>query len=257
MRLNEAAEQLGVHYQTAYGWVRAQELPARKVGRGYEISPADLAAFAERRNLGRPPATTIRVRDWARQAGRLHAALVAGDEGQARADLGRLTGAVSLVDLCDKIISPALARIGAQWQAGEVSIAVEHRASAICERLIGSRAGQPRGRPRGVAVVTTPAGERHGLPALMATACLRADCWIVHHLAADLPAGQIARLSQEAGARLVVLSTVTAAGRTEAAAAARVIQAGQPGVTVLIGQPGHTLAQLLASARQAAGHPDR
>ena len=70
-----------------------------------------------------------------------------------------------------------------KWARGEVSIAVEHRAAAICERLIAVRAHQPQGRPRGIAVVSPPPGERHGLPSLMAAACLRDDRWLVHHLA--------------------------------------------------------------------------
>src|SRR5438128_1443270 len=79
------------------------------------------------------------------------------------------------------VVAPALRRIGDDWAAGKVSIAQEHRASAICERLIALHAGQPGGRPRGRAVVATPPGERHGLPALMAAACLREDRWLVHH----------------------------------------------------------------------------
>jgi len=251
MRLSEAADALGVHYQTAYAWVRQQELPARKVGRGYEISAEDVRAFAARRDTGRPPATNIRVRDWSRLSDRLYAALVTGDESSARASLGRLAGAVPLADLCDKVIGPALVRIGEQWAAGEISIAVEHRATAICERLIAARAEQPRGRPRGVAVVATPAGERHGLPALMAAVCLREDCWIVHHLAADLPAEQIARFAAEVGARLVVLSTTTAQARGRARRAAAIICAGQAPVTVLTGRPGDRLADLRDRAREA------
>ena len=38
MQLREAAEVLGVHYQTVYGWVRQGTLPARKTGRGYEVA---------------------------------------------------------------------------------------------------------------------------------------------------------------------------------------------------------------------------
>ena len=34
MELREAADALGVHYQTAYSWVRQGSLPARKRGRG-------------------------------------------------------------------------------------------------------------------------------------------------------------------------------------------------------------------------------
>ena len=49
MQLRDAAEMLGVHYQTAYAWVREGVLPARKTGRGYEVSEGDVSALAARR----------------------------------------------------------------------------------------------------------------------------------------------------------------------------------------------------------------
>jgi excisionase family DNA binding protein len=36
MQPTDAADMLGVHYQTAYAWVRQGTLPARKTPRGYE-----------------------------------------------------------------------------------------------------------------------------------------------------------------------------------------------------------------------------
>jgi MerR family transcriptional regulator, light-induced transcriptional regulator len=249
MQLREAAEVLGVHYQTAYAWVRQGVLPARKTGRGYEVSESDVAALAARRASGTGPRPHIRVRDWAVQAGRLHAAITAGDETQARHVFARLARGVPVTELCERVVTPALRRIGEEWAAGQVTIAAEHRASAICERLIAAGAHQPQGRPRGVAVVATPPGERHGLPALMATACLREDRWLVHHLAADLPAAEVAGLARQAGASLVVLSCATAdsarAARAEAAELTR------PGLRVLTGQPGDTLSELRRLARSA------
>lgn len=56
MNLKTAARRLGVHYQTAYRWVRSGELVAVKVGAGYEISEAALARFqAQRDALERLP----------------------------------------------------------------------------------------------------------------------------------------------------------------------------------------------------------
>jgi excisionase family DNA binding protein len=260
MDLRGAAGTLGVHYQTAYGWVRQGLLPARKIGRGYQISDADLAAFAARRRLGQQPVRPICVRDWAAQAGRLYAALAGGEEAVARRRLERLAGGVSITDLCDHLIAPALRQIGDGWAAGRVSIAQEHRAAAICERLICALARQPGGRPRGVAVVTTPPGERHGLPALMAAVCLRGDRWLVHHLAADLPAEEVTRLAGQAGAGLVVLSAAMTQTARRAQDEARAIAARRPGLTVLAGRPGASLHDLLALAgtRPAPGtrqHP--
>src|SRR3954454_13821025 len=38
MNLKQAARRLGVHYQTAYRWVRAGRLAAVRVGNGYDVS---------------------------------------------------------------------------------------------------------------------------------------------------------------------------------------------------------------------------
>jgi hypothetical protein len=170
--------------------------------------------------------------------------IAAGQLGQ----FGRLAGE-PLIDVCERVITPALRRIGLQWEAGEVSIAAEHRASAICERLIASRANQPPGRPRGIAVATTPPGERHGLPALIAAACLREDRWLVHHLAVDLPVAEVVALALDVGADLVVLSTATAETARAARRAARSIGTSAPALRVLVGRPGDTLRHLLDLAR--------
>jgi excisionase family DNA binding protein len=54
--LKTAARRLGVHYQTAYRWVRSGQLVAVKVGAGYEISDAALERFeAQRVALERVP----------------------------------------------------------------------------------------------------------------------------------------------------------------------------------------------------------
>jgi excisionase family DNA binding protein len=249
MQLSDAADTLGVHYQTAYAWVRQGTLPARKTPRGYEVSESDVRALAARRAAGREPPREVRVRDWAAQADRLYAALVAGDETQARHDLGRLAAGVPLPDLCDRVIAPALHQIGSAWAAGELSIAAEHRATAICERLIAARVHQPQGRPRGTAVTATPPGERHALPGMMAAACLREDHWHVHHLAADLPVADVIRLAADTGAGLIVLSSATAGAVRLARQEAREIREQLPGVHVLAGRPGDTLGQLRELAR--------
>jgi excisionase family DNA binding protein len=249
MQLREAADTLGVHYQTAYAWVRQGVLPARKLGRGYEVSDGDVRALAARRQLGDQPSPRIQVHDWAAPADRLYSAIVTGDETQARQRLERLATGVAVLDLCERVIAPAMRRIGDDWGAGRVSIAQEHRASAICERLIALHAAQPAGRPRGTVVATTPPGERHGLPALMAAAILREDRWLVHHLAADLPFTEVTRLARDVQADLVVLSSATVDSGRRAMEATSEIAAACPGLDVLIGLPGDSLDDLRQFAR--------
>ena len=240
MQLRDAADTLGVHYQTAYGWVRQGTLPARKTPRGYEVSEQDVLDLMARRAAGVEPPHEVRVRDWAAQADRLYAALAAG---------------TPLVGLCDQVLAPALHRVGQAWAAGDLSIAEEHRATAICARLIAPRARQPQGRPRGVAITTTPPGEHHGLPSLMAAACLREDRWHVHDLGADLPTGDLIGFAAETGAGLIVLSSSTADSVRTAARQLRDLRQRLPQVRVLAGRPGDTLTRLRELARSAGREP--
>src|SRR6476469_4767686 len=45
VKLKDAAQLLGVHYQTAYRWVRTGELTATRVGSHYEVSDAAIHQF--------------------------------------------------------------------------------------------------------------------------------------------------------------------------------------------------------------------
>ena len=82
--LREAGDLLGVHYQTAYGWVRQGLLPARKVGRRYQVNVADVHALSAQRAAGTPPRPEVRVRNWQPQADRFYNAIVAGEEPLAK-----------------------------------------------------------------------------------------------------------------------------------------------------------------------------
>ena len=260
MQLREAADVLGVHYQTAYAWVREGVLPARKLGRGYEVSDGDVRALAAQRQLGGEPTPQIHVHDWAAPADRLYSAIVTGDETQARQRIERLAAGVAVMDLCQRVIAPAMRHIGDDWAGGRVSIAEEHRASAICERLIALHSRQPRQAPWHRRRDDTP-GERHSLPALMAAATLREDRWLVHHLAADLPFAELTRLAQDVRADLVVLSAATQDTGRRAMEATSEIAAACPGLDVLIGLPGDRLDDLRRFARDmrepGAGQDDQ
>jgi MerR family transcriptional regulator, light-induced transcriptional regulator len=250
MQLRSAAEELGVPHQMAYGLVHEGMPAAQNSGPVNNVHDSDVRALAARRAAGAPP-PGIRIRDWAVESARLHATLVVGDETVVRQRLRRLASGVQLVDLCTKVIAPALNQIGADWASGQLTIGAEHRASMICEQLIMLAAPQPRGRPRGIAVVTTPPGERHGLPALMAAACLRQDQWLVHHLACDLPIPEVTAMARDTNADLVVLSTSTDAAAALAADAAGQITAAASSARVLVGQSGDSLHDLLRLARSS------
>ncbi|HEY2428560.1 MAG TPA: B12-binding domain-containing protein, partial [Acidimicrobiales bacterium] len=200
MDLPRAAERLGVHYQTAYKWVRNGSLPAVKVGSGYQISEHDVDRLHQARRTPVPPPAVSTVRDWHALRDRLHASLAEGDELGARAVVDRLReGGNEPLVIMEQLMAPVLRRVGDEWAAGALSVAAEHRASAICERLLARIAVHPRGRPRGVAVVATLPGEEHALPAAMAAVALRADRWQVHHLGIQVPIGDLVDMATGVG----------------------------------------------------------
>ncbi len=248
MNLHDAAARLGVHYQTVYRWVRDGSLVATKHSlRGYDVREDDLTRFAIARTApsDRPK---LHVRNWDHQIERLLGALVVGDELAAGSIVDRLSdGSVSVLEICERLLVPCMSELGDRWHRGSVSIAVEHRATAICERMLGRLATHPSGRPRGTAVVTTPLGDLHAMPSTMAALVLREDRWKVHHLGANVPHDDVVSLVEEVDADLVVISLTNVESAADAEELARQLYANER--RVLVGKPGDTLTELVGRAR--------
>lgn len=249
MDLQTAADRLGVHYQTAYRWVRDGSLEAVKRGSVYDIAEEALVTFQTKRSAPAPPPLRAHVRSWSHQVDRLYALLTTGDELGARQLVDRLReGAIEPLELCEELFGPTLHRVGTAWEAGHLSVAEEHRASAMAERLLARLAVHPRGRPRGICVVGTPPREEHALPASMAAVVLRADRWQVHHLGTQVPTPDLIDLTGALQANLVVLSLTNAEVLAGAGALADQIRE-RTGAEVLLGAPGMSLRDLVRLAR--------
>ncbi|MCU0260768.1 MAG: cobalamin-dependent protein [Ilumatobacteraceae bacterium] len=186
LTLQEAADDLGVHYMTAYRYVRLGLLPAQKLGGVWRVDRADLEQF--RSGNGNAPVRGGRPAPWAE---RLEARLLAGD---ARGAWGVVEAALAAGSELDEIyldvLTPAMVSIGNRWSAGEIDIGLEHRATGIAMRLVG-RLGPRfvrRGRSRGAVVLATPAGEKHALSVAVLADLLRLEGWEVSDLGADTPA---------------------------------------------------------------------
>ena len=252
--LQAAADRLGVHYQTAYRWVRSGRLPATLVSGRYLVDERDLGAVAAARAVPSTPTAPTQAR-LVRSAERMYDTLVAGDEPAASRLARRLSDeGTPVVELVQHVIVPPLRRIGEGWHDGEVTIWVEHRAAAIVGRILGLLAPNPRGRRRGVAVVAALSGDHHSLPTTMATVALRDDNWHVHHLGADIPADEIERFCNGHDVTIAVLSVTNPDVRVVAdQTASRLRRAGIP---TIVGGPGRTLDDLVTMARDiGTGRP--
>lgn len=246
LELREAAALLGVHYQTAYRWVRRGRLPARLVDSKYVVSRQDLDAVdADRRAPAAPKAPSRKRID--RQAERMHVALVDGDEATARQLARRLVDeGTSVIELIQSVFAPPLRRIGQDWHDGHLPIWIEHRASAIVERVLGELAPNPRGRRRGTAMVAAVAGDQHSLPTTMAAVALRESNWHVHHLGANMPGHELVRFCAEYDIDLAVISVTNPDVAPLADHTAEQVRAAD--TPTIVGGAGRSLEQLVEQA---------
>jgi excisionase family DNA binding protein len=186
LTLQEAAEHLGVHYMTAYRYVRLGQIDAVKIGGTWQLTAEALDAFRRQRDGAQP--ARLRSVPW---SDRLESRLLAGDASGAWGVIeSALAGGSSVADMYVDVLAPALHSIGDRWEAGEIDVAIEHRASGITSRLIGRLGSRcvRRGRSRGSVVLGSPAGERHSLVVAMLADLLRLEGWDVSDLGADTPA---------------------------------------------------------------------
>jgi excisionase family DNA binding protein len=231
--LQEAADRLGVHYMTAYRYVRTGRLPATREGVQWLVDPADLKRLRAKRVPGR----SGRVRS--EGPVKLAARMVAGDEAGAwavlEAALGSgLTAAEAHMDL----LAPALETIGDQWARGALTVADEHRASVVAHRLIGRLGPQfaRRGRKRGMVVLGMPAGEQHGLPGAILADLLRGAGFEVLDMGANTPPESFTETAVSANRLTAVLIGVTTRGRDASVRATiRALRTQGVEVPVLIG----------------------
>jgi len=237
--LQEAADRLGVHYMTAYRYMRTGRLPARRIGSQWWVDPRDLrAAAAGSPVAGRPRAETRRA-SRAIAARRLEARLVAGDEPGAWTIVeGRLASGSDPDEILLDGLGEAMRSVGRGWEAGEYTVDDEHRAAGVATRVV-ARLGASftvRGPKRGSVILGTPPHEQHGLPTAMAANVLRGRGFDVVDLGADVPESAFGNAVTKAQRPLAVAVAVTAGDHDGAVRAiVRAVHDVSPGLPVFVG----------------------
>lgn len=225
---------------TAYRYVRTGKLEAVSVGGRWWVDPEEVAALA----TGSAPRVRVPGGSRTKAAVQLERRLVEGDEAGAFAVCEEaLSSWATPVELHLELFVPALRRIGERWEHGDLTVADEHRATAVAARVIG-RLGPRfvhRGRRRGSVVVGSPAGDRHGIPVMVVGDLLRNRGFTVTDLGADTPAQSFVDAARRSDRLRAVAIGVTLAGNESAAAAAvQAIHDELPGVPVVVGGAGIT-----------------
>lgn len=213
LTLNEVAEELGVHYMTAYRYVRLGLLDAHQIGRSWMVQRCDLEAF--RSNGGTRSPSRRGQADWSE---RLRKRLLAGDESGAWSTVeAALTSGSTVQDVYVSILVPALRDIGEMWQAGAIDVSDEHTASRVADRIV-SRLGprvKTRGVKRGTVVLGSTATELHSLPVAITADLIRAARFTVVDLGVNLPAASFATAVARADSLVAIAISVTTIGQSD------------------------------------------
>ena len=157
-----------------------------------------------------------------------------------QAVLDEMGARASFEPMVDRYLFPALHALGDAWQAGAVSVAAEHAASAAVGRWIGAvydAAGtnRPGGRP---ILVGLPAGARHELGALAFAAAARRAGLTAQYIGADVPASDWIRAARATMASAAVIGVPTATDAPAARAVVASLRRALPDVLVILGGDG-------------------
>ncbi|MFE1587873.1 B12-binding domain-containing protein [Streptomyces sp. NPDC058737] len=140
-----------------------------------------------------------------------------------------LTAETVLLD----VIGAVQHKVGVEWAANRMSVADEHAATAINDRVI---AALPRQRPatfRGRLTVACVDKEWHALPARLLAETLRLRGWQVGYLGAQVPTAHLVSQIHRSGATAVCLSAALPTRLPLAHAAITAVQA--VGTPVMVG----------------------
>ena len=125
---------------------------------------------------------------------RFLAAILKGDLAEALS-VAQHARSRGLAFFYEQLIARSLVEVGRLWQAGRISVADEHVATAVAQSVIASfyptfpwAAAGPRG------IVGCVEGERHELGARMAADLLVHDGWNVMYVGADVPLASLVEI---------------------------------------------------------------
>jgi excisionase family DNA binding protein len=211
----QVAEALGVSVTTIKRWVDDGILPARKtVGGHRKVRMADVVRLVREASL--PQADISRLVPRPRDVDLSNPDLVAGQlraalrEADAELVAGLLHGAYRhgypIELLADRVIGPAVEEVGRAWEAGQLDVMHEHRATQMVVSALYELQGTLRSRAgsdRPVAVGGAPAGDPTLIPTLLAKLVLVDAGWDAINLGPHTPAEAFVAAMNELRPRLI------------------------------------------------------
>lgn len=214
----------GVNESTIKRWADSGRLPCLKTPGGHRrFRIRDALAFLNEygfEGLGLEGKTTLPETldshsaqllrgNWDDRAARyLELSLTGPSPAVARFLFQLVTAGCTLVEICDRVVTPALASLGERWLTGSVSILDEHMVSASTihglERL---RQTLPHLESNGLVALCSPMeGEHHEIGTRMAALLLDQLGWDVRLAVDGTPVPELVRFIRQERPGLVCLS---------------------------------------------------
>ncbi|WP_345571363.1 cobalamin B12-binding domain-containing protein, partial [Nonomuraea rosea] len=143
----------------------------------------------------------------------LWTAATAGDEyAAADAVTAAIEAGVPMETLLLDVVAPVQARVGYEWAANRITVAQEHTATAVNERVLAALAHHPSMREhpepaKGRIAVACIDGEWHAFPARLLTEVLRGRGWRVDYLGAQVPTPHLVAHLHRTNPQAVALSS--------------------------------------------------
>lgn len=106
-----------------------------------------------------------------------------------------------------KIIQPSLYDVGNLWEAGKISVAEEHLATAIVGRVMANIYTHfPAIKKKARAIVTSSPNEFHELGGRILADFLEIDGWDVYYLGANVPEQELVKLVKKVKPKILAIS---------------------------------------------------
>jgi excisionase family DNA binding protein len=203
---------------TVKRWVDEGILPAhRTVGGHRKLLRAEVLALARRGDLprGDPAALTgLSAKDMSVDleavALELGKALLDGQGVTVNAIIRRVYGSgVAVETLADRVIAPALATVGHEWEAGRIDVWQEHRGTQLCAAALFDLKHKLETRAeknRPVALGAAPEGDPYLLPTLLAQYVLLDAGWEAVNLGPNTPLPSLCEAIRQLRPRLLWIS---------------------------------------------------
>ncbi len=213
----QVAKAVGVSVTTIKRWVDDGILPAHRTAGGHrKLVLADVLRLT--REGGLPPSDLGQLVPVSRaepgDPARFHEQLLDAvkeiDDGRIRAVIRAAYGAgIAIEALADRVISPAMAFVGRQWQHDKLDVGTEHLVtSAVIAGLFELQgtiaANAAADRP--VAVGGAPEGDHYILPSLLAKLTLIEAGWDAVNVGPNTPASSFEKLLDLRRPKLLWLS---------------------------------------------------